>query len=169
LIDVGTGITYSRENLLLVASLDNVTVIGNEEWFTVNQHTGSDVYTDKETGSGMRNIIWCHVGAEVGVTRWLDLRAGLSPMYGIESKDQSSYTYTGTTETARDTGTRFTVSSMFLASMGISLHFSGFTLDWLISDTFIRRVLGQGGLPYIISGNTLFDQYAVLVSLRYNF
>lgn len=168
-IEVGTGITYTQGNLLAFGSLNNITLLFSEEWFTVNQSTGTDVYNDKETGSKLRNATILNGGFEVELKKWLSLRMGVANVYNIYSTTTSSFTYTGTTETARDTLTEFQINTMLLPQLGLSIHFGGFSVDWMISDTFIWTVIGQGRLPYLISGNNLFDNFSSRVSLRYNF
>jgi len=168
-IEVGTGITYSEGNLLAFGSLNNLTLLSSEEWFTVNQSTGTDVYMDKENGSRTQNYTILNGGIELGLKKWLSLRMGVANWYHLETTTTSSFTYAGTTETARNTLTEFQLDTMFLPQLGLSIHFGGFSIDWMISDAFIWTVIGQGRLPYLISGNNLFDNFSFIASLRYNF
>ncbi|MFN4215891.1 MAG: hypothetical protein ACK4HQ_00605 [Brevinematales bacterium] len=168
-IEIGTGITYTRENLLAFGSLNNFTLLSDEEWFTVNQSTGTDVYTDRETGSRAQNYTILNAGVEIGLKKWLSLRMGMANFYYIDHTTTSSYTYAGTTETAKDILTKFQINTMLLPQLGMSIHVGGFSLDWMISDTFIWAVIGQGRLPYLISGNNTFDNFSFIVSIRSSF
>lgn len=167
-IIVGTGVNYLKGNILAFCSLNNYTVLRTDEWFNVNQSSGSDVYTDKENTNMLRNYTILNGGAEVNVTKWLSFRTGATTWYLFESKTFSSFAFSGTTETMRDILTHTSLATMFLAQMGFSLHFGGFSLDWMINDIFIARV-ARGILPYIISGNNSFDEFSITMSLRYNF
>ncbi|MCX7881952.1 MAG: hypothetical protein N2314_01885 [Brevinematales bacterium] len=169
IIGVGTGFTYGTKDFLVLGSLNNFTILSSQEWFTVNQSTGSDVYTDKETASQILNYVILNGGAEVYLKKWLTLRMGIANMYHIESLTKTSYTYAGTTETMRDGVTEFVINTMFLSQMGFSLHFGGFSLDWMLSEPFIFNVIAKGGLPYFISGNNSFDSFSATVSIRYTF
>ncbi|URA09781.1 hypothetical protein [Thermospira aquatica] len=168
-IGVGTGINYTNNQFFTYVSLNNFTILKGEEWFIVNQATGSDQYKDKEQGSQTDNYTILDGGAEVTLKKWFSLRMGVMNIIEIQSITTTSFGYTGTTENVRDIKSSTTIKHTIIPRIGLSVHFGGFSLDWVISDTFVQNVLGQGSLPYLISGKNLFDKFSMIVSINYKF
>jgi len=165
----GTGVDYHTEKMRLFASIHNLFQLRNEEWFVVNQSTGTDVYFDKETASDIMNHIIINGGGEFFLKPWFAFRFGIISMSMIRSTTKTSYSYSGTTETLRDVATEGEISSGLLGQLGLSLSLGQFTFDWTMSDNFVT-VLGRGIMPYLLSGTAgAFDGFSMIFSMRYNF
>ncbi len=172
IIGLGTGVNYTISQLFAYASLNYFLDLENTGTFTINQASGNDIYQPKTEKDNTYNYIILTGGAEVSLKKWFSLRMGIMDNISITTKKTTTINYDGTSdnrETTRTIDTASEIQNSIIPQIGLSVHFGGFSLDWVMSDTFIQNVLGQGRLPYIISGNNLFDNFSMIVSINYRF
>jgi|GEM_PF-3164467 len=158
LILLGTGYISSTSDREITSRGTVTTLVG----INTNTETNDNQYTTKNNGA----IVPIFVSTEIPFTDWLTFRVGVAgnPL-------EITYSYTKNGKDGQATVNISSSSSLLSSFMiGFSVKpIKGLSLDWVLNNNFINNVFINGRLPWIISGNNLFDNVSSKFSIEWVF
>ncbi len=166
---ISVGVSYNQsivQNITLIIGASYVSGSVNNKWIATGTANVTGTNDLEYTSDNSVVNIPTFIAAEITPTEWITLRSGLEI-----NTYQLSYSFT---KDGKEGQAIINRSSSFgfpvIFNIGFSLKpFKDFSLDWVLSATFINNVLQNGRLPYIISGNNQFDAFSQNFSIEYKF
>jgi len=161
--------TYILNNILILLGTGYSSTTSSREIYargTVSIPNATETNDNQYTTKTNEAIVPIFVSTEIPFTDWLTFRVGVA---GNPLEITYSYTKNG-----KDGQATVNISSSSSLLNSFTIGFSikpikGLSLDWVLNNNFINNVFINGRLPWIISGNNLFDNVSSKFSIEWVF
>ena len=161
--------TYILNNILILLGTGYSSTTSSREIYargTVSIPNATETNDNQYTTKTNEAIVPIFVSTEIPFTDWLTFRVGVA---GNPLEITYSYTKNG-----KDGQATVNISSSSSLLNSFTIGFSikpikGLSLVWVLNNNFINNVFINGRLPWIISGNNLFDNVSSKFSIEWVF
>jgi hypothetical protein len=163
---LGSYNTYILNNILILLGTGYSSTTSSREIYARGVANATQTNDNDYKSYTTEAIIPIFVSTEIPFTDWLTFRVGVAgnPL-------EITYSYTKNGKDGQATVNILSSSSLLSSfTIGFSVKpIKGLSLDWVLNDTFINNVFINGRLPWIISGNNLFDRVSSKFSIEWVF